>query len=472
MRKLVAYFLVGVWVGSSAIAQVNPSDRPTASAGISASGDTVDAFINERMRAMQIPGLALAVLKDGQLIKLQAYGAANLETSTPATPESVFMVASLSKAFIATAVLLLQQDGKLSLNDKVSQYIKGLPDGWSNISLLQLLQHTSGLLRDPGDYHPYVEQGDTAVIQSMYTVPLHARPGQKWLYSNVGYYLLAEVITRVSGQSWDRFITKRIFVPGGMKATRINSTKTIILHRVDGYQQTANGRINAEQWLAVRPSSGFLSTIQDLAQWDTFLDKGAGLTNANRALLWTPGQLTDKTPLNYELGWYIDSFLGRPRIHHDGQYPGFRADYERFPDDRLSVIVLANSDHQPLESLAIKIAGLYASRLTTPTFAIKVKTPSMAVTKGSPVAIDITARDEGQAAPGSILEMEIWDASGQVGYKQHQENVAFAAAETKRFPFLWTPQQAGVYTVNVGTYGPRWVLGYTWKLNLATIQVK
>lgn len=124
--------------------------------------DAVDKFVAERMQALKIPGLALAVLKDGKVLKMSVYGQANLETETPVKPESVFMIASLSKQFIATAILLLQKDGKLSLDDKVSKYLDGFPDAWKEITFRQLLTHTSGIVRAPADYHPYRQQSAKA----------------------------------------------------------------------------------------------------------------------------------------------------------------------------------------------------------------------------------------------------------------------------------------------------------------------
>jgi D-alanyl-D-alanine carboxypeptidase len=434
--------------------------------------DVVDKFVTERMQDMKIPGLALAVLDEGKILKMSVYGQANLETQTPVTPESVFMIASLSKQFIATAILLLQKDGKLALDDKVSKYLNGFPDLWKEITFRQLLNHTSGIVRDPADYHPYKQQPVTEVIEAMYAVPLNSKPGEKWLYSNAGYYILAEAITKISGKPWDKFIYERLFVPAGMTATRPTSPSDLIPNRVSGYHQNPEGRINAENWIAVRPSSAFLSSVQDLAKWDVFLDKGNLLTESERQLLWTRGTLLDNKPVNYGLGWYVGSYLGRTRINTDGQHPGFRADYERFPDDKLSVIVLANADNRGVERMAVKIAGFYKETLAAPSFTITVKTPPNPLSAKNPIVVEIQARnDDKKAAPGTILEMEIWDEAGKSVYKQSKANVDYAAGEIQKYNFSWTPEKAGKYTVNVGTYGPRWTPDYTWKVNLATIVV-
>lgn len=432
----------------------------------------VDEMINAWMQNRHIPGLALAVIREGKIIKLQSYGQANIETGTPVTEESVFMTASLSKQFIATAVLLLQQEGRLSLDDRAAKYIDSLPVSWNEITIAQLLSHTSGIIRDPSDYHPYTDQPVMEVIRSMYDVPLRTKTGEQWLYSNVGYYILAELITRVSGKPWDSFITERIFTPAGMKNTRTTSVKDIVAHRAAGYHYTTGGILNAENWIAVRPSGAFLSTIRDLAVWDIFLDKSNLLNEQSRRLLWTPTVLNSQKPVLYGLGWYVESFLGRARVHHDGQYPGFRADYERFSDDRLSVIILANLDNGGLESLALQTAALYEPNLVPPPFGVTVSAPGQAVDKGVVVPIEISVTDKGKAAPGTVMEMEIWDESGKPVNKQNRQNENFAPAETKTFNFSWTPVQPGVYTVNIGVYGPRWTPSYSWNVKLATITVR
>ena len=432
---------------------------------------SVDSYIRGRMQDLHIPGLSIAVIKEGSIVQAKGYGLANLETNTPATPETVFKTASLSKPIIATAVMLLVQEGKIGLDDKVSKYLDGTPDSWREITIRHLLTHTSGIVRDPSDYHPYSEQAVTDSIKAVYPVPLSFQPGEKWLYSNVGYHALAEIITKVSGRPWDEFIAEKLFVPARMTSTRTTTVTEIVPHRASGYQWKNDRMIHAEDWIAVRPSGAFLSTVLDLAKWDAFLDANSILSAASRKLMWTPVTLNDKKSADYGFGWFVDSFLGHSRIHHDGQFPGFRSDYEHFEDDKLTVIVLANCDQARLESLAVKIAGFYAPALATPPFTLRAEVVSQGVASGNPLAIRVTATDDGKAAPDSVVEMEIWDDSGAAVYKQHQRNETFNAGQTKTYEFMWTPAKAGRYTVNVGAYGPKWVPSYAWKQYAATITV-
>ena len=440
-------------------------------ASVPVRADAVDDRVKAQMQALHIPGLSIAVVEKGRLIKAAGYGLANVETDSPATPETVYKIASLSKQFLAAAVMLLVEEGKIGLDDRAQKYLNGSPESWKNITVRHLLTHTSGIVRDPSDYHPYKEQQPSNVIESVYPLPLSFQPGEKWLYSNVGYYVLAEIISKASGKSWSAFISERLFAPAGMTATRVLTLTAIVPNRASGYEQTDSGMVNAENWIAVRPSGAFLSTVLDLAKWDAFMDSHSPITAANRKQMRTPVSLNDGTSADYGFGWYVDSFLGRARIHHDGQYPGFRSDYERFENDQLSVIVLANSGSSRVDSLAIKIAGFYVPTLATPPFTTSAKTPAQLVPSGKPVTIDITAKDDGKAAPGSIVEIEVWDELRKPVHKQNRSNENFGPGEMKTYEFSWTPANAGKYTVSVGIYGPKWTPSYSWNQEMITVTV-
>ncbi|ACU05166.1 serine hydrolase domain-containing protein [Pedobacter heparinus] len=432
----------------------------------------MDSLIKKWMADTHTPGLAIGVLKRGHLAKIKTYGIADVESGAPLTDESVFMIASLSKQFISFAILLLEQENRLSLQDPAVKYITELPDPLNKMTIYQLLTHTSGLVRDPENYHPYDRQAIMDVIKSMYTIPLNAQPGDKWLYSNAGYFILAEIITRVSGSPWDTFIINKLFIPANMTKTRTGTVSEIIPGRVAGYNYTKQGLVNTEKWIAVRPSGAFVSTINDMVKWDNFLDTTHLLSPERKSLLWKPARLNNGVLLNYALGWYAEPFVGTTRIHHDGQYPGFRSDYERFPDEGLTLIILSNLDNGPLESLAIKAAGILNPKLTLPPFNIRVKVPEKVAAGDLKIPIDITIVDEGKDIVNSLIEMEIWDESGKSVYKQHAEGLNFSSAEPKQLLFSWSPQKAGRYTVNIGVYGSRWAFSYAWMTNLVTIKVQ
>ena len=427
----------------------------------------VDDFIRAEMDNRHIPGLSLTVLKDGELIAIRNYGVANMENGAPVTSRTVFKIASLSKAFIADAILLLDQDGKLALDDRATKYLPDAPESWRAITIRQLLNHVSGIVRDPPDYHPYEAQGPMDVIRSAYALPLASVPGEKYLYSNIGYYVLAEILSRTSGQSWDSYIAAHFLVPAGMTATRLTTRETVP-NRAAGYYWREGRYRNAEEWVAVRPSGAFLSTPEDMARWDRFQHSPQfPLTVESRTLAVTPPKLRDGS--NYGFGWTVDSFLGRSRIHHDGVFPGFRSDYEKF-DGGLSVILLTNAENGSVEGLAVEIAGFFDPSLKAPHFAVSASAPGSAQA-GTDVAIAVSATDLDRAAPASLVEMEIWDAANKPVFKQHRAGEDFAASESRRYSFTWTPQTPGTYSINIGAYGPGWVTSYGWREKAATIRV-
>jgi CubicO group peptidase (beta-lactamase class C family) len=281
-----------------------------------------DALVEANMQKMHIPCLSLAAVKNGEVIRAAGYGIANLETGTPAAPETVYKTASLSKQVIAAAIMLLAQDGKVSLDDKINKYLDDPPEAWSHITIRHLLTHTSGLVRDPADYHPYEDRPITAVIKDSYSLPLAFQPGEKFLYSNIGYYVLAQLITKTAGEPWNQFIAERLFAPAHMTSTRLARVQDIVPHRAIGYHYTGTGMQNAENWIAIRPSGAFMSSVLDLANWGMFLDSTTLLTPSSRDLMWTPVTLNDRTTADYGFGWAVNSLFGHTRIHHDGQFPG------------------------------------------------------------------------------------------------------------------------------------------------------
>src|ERR1044071_8549794 len=186
--------------------------------------DEVDDYVEAQRQWLHIPGLAIAVVQNGQTVKARGYGLANVETGTPATGESVFKIGSVSKQFMAAAVVLLARDGKIGLDEPASKYLEDAPEAWKEITIRQLLTHTSGLVREAPGFDPLKAQTDADFLKLAAPVPLRFRPGEKWEYSNVGYYVLAEIIRKVTGKSWGEFVTERLFVPAGMSSTRTITT--------------------------------------------------------------------------------------------------------------------------------------------------------------------------------------------------------------------------------------------------------
>jgi D-alanyl-D-alanine carboxypeptidase len=268
-----------------------------------AQGDAIDDYAREQLKAFGLPGLSLAIVEDGKIARAGAYGLADPSRDTPATTTTVYKIASVSKQFVTTAIMLLVQDGKLQVDDPVSRHLEGTPPAWQPITIRHLMAHTAGLPRESPAFEPNKVKSDAEIVKATYAMPLRFPPGSKWEYSNAGYYALAEIITRVAGQPWTRFIQDRIFTPAGMMVTAPTNVTPTLANRARGYSGTDN-RQPADEWLALRASGAFLSTVEDLARWDALLYTDTILTDASRRQMWTPVRLTDGTTHPYGFGWH------------------------------------------------------------------------------------------------------------------------------------------------------------------------
>ena len=351
-RRILALVLALGTSGATLPAQPNATAR-----------DSVDRYISAEMARMHIPGVSVAVVRAGKVIKAQGYGIADLEHEIPVTPQTVFKIGSVSKQFLATGIMLLVQDGRLGLDDPVSKYYPGAPESWRGITVRHFLTHTSGVLREGPAFDPFKVQADSIVIQSAFARPLEFPTGSKYQYCNVCYFTLADLIARVSGKPWDEFLAERVFRPTGMTATRTTTTSELVPRRARGYTWRATGYVNAQEFFALRPSGAFLSTALDLAKWDSVLYQDRMLTKASRQAMWSPVRLTSGALSQYGFGWRLDSLQGHWHVHHGGTLPGFRAQMSRFPNDSLTVIVLTNADGARPDELARGVARIY---LATP----------------------------------------------------------------------------------------------------------
>lgn len=302
------------------------------------------------MKRQNVPGLSLAVVKDGKVVKAAGYGLADLEGKVAATPETVYHIGSISKQFVAATLLVLAQEKRLGLDDRVAEHLRDAPPAWRAITIRHLLTHTSGIERDLPAFDSAKDQDNTQILRSVFPLPLRFQPGEKWEYSNSGYSVLAEIIGTVTGRPWFDYVRERIFTPLGMTATRPTNTTERIAQRARPYTDN-NKLLPVEPWKALHPAGGFLSTVLDLAKWDAALYTDRILTATSRQQMWTPVTLIDGTSQPYGLGWELNSPLRnygpigtRKVVSHGGSLKGFRAEYARFVDDRVSVILLMNQD--------------------------------------------------------------------------------------------------------------------------------
>ncbi|HWN98872.1 MAG TPA: serine hydrolase domain-containing protein [Blastocatellia bacterium] len=335
---------------------------------ISARADQLDDYIKSEMEKQHIPGLSIAIVRDGKVIRAQGYGLANVELNVPATAQTVFRIGSVSKQFIATGIMLLVEEGKVSLDDKVGKYLEGTPDTWKEITVRHLLTHTSGLVRESPAFNPLKDQNNAEIIKAAYSLPLSFATGSKWEYSNLGYFILAEIISKASGQPWPEYMADRVFKPLGMSSTRTISLKEVVPNRASGYDWSKPKVENADILIALRPSGAFDSTVLDLAKWDAALYSDRILKQSTRKQMWQPlAETTRKNPggrvTSYGFGWFIDKVNGRTVVFHGGSQPGFRADFERFVDDKVTIIILTNSDQAKPEAIARGVAAFYITGL-------------------------------------------------------------------------------------------------------------
>jgi CubicO group peptidase (beta-lactamase class C family) len=329
--------------------------------------DGVDDLVRNEMRRHPIPGLALEIITNGKPAKIAGYGLANLEWHSAVTPETVFEIGSMTKQFTAAGILLLAQEGKLSVDDKLSRYLKDTPESWANITLRHLLTHTSGIRNYTGldgfELTRHLTQAQ--FIRRIGSEPLDFQPGAKWSYCNSGFNLLGYVIENVSGQGYWQFMREHIFGPLGMSSTTSRDPRNIIPFRASGYETDRAGRyVNRDYDLTDIFSAGaIVSTVGDLAKWNASLDNHTLLTAATEQEMWTPVRLNNGTTHAYGFGWFLDPLQGWQNIGHSGSTSGFSASLQRFPKNGLAVILLTNSNETGIATkLAKEIALLYLAK--------------------------------------------------------------------------------------------------------------
>ncbi len=325
--------------------------------------DSTDIIVKQMMDKQKIVGLSLAVIKNGKAVTNKGYGLANAELNVPVNAETVIRLGSVSKQFFTTAILKLMEEGKLAIGDSVHKFFSDAPETWRPITIKHLMSHTSGLQREGPAYDNFKMLPDIDIIRSAYSLPLAFKTGEKYQYCNVAYYMLADIITQVSGKPWHDYMHDKLFVPAGMHHTYLTDFYRIIPNRSQGYMHHNDTLINATAMFAIRPSGGFLSTSTDMVKWDKALrEKKIILRKENWEKLWQPViKTSDKAEEKayYGFGWVIDEYKGRKLIAHNGANIGFRSTYTRFVNDGLSIIILTNTDEANPRAIADALADYY-----------------------------------------------------------------------------------------------------------------
>ncbi|MCX7699710.1 MAG: beta-lactamase family protein [Gemmataceae bacterium] len=318
-----------------------------------------DAYMKARMayKATKFSGAVLAA-KNGQAIYAQGFGFANREYDIPNTPKTRFRLASVSKQFTATGIMILEHEGKLKLDDPISKYVANIPEAWGKATLHHLLSHTSGI---PENLRPALLKGmwgqyvaRDRLFEHLKNAPLDFQPGEKYAYSNTGYALLGRTIEKITGKTYEEFLRERIFVPLEMHDTGFDSRKLVLKNRAVGYGMEKDEYIHPFfiDLSQVDAAGSMYSTVEDLLKWNNALDTDRILPASSWERMWTP------VKNNYGYGWVRLTVFGRTLITHDGGLPGFVTTTWRFPKERVFVAVLANLEGSAVGRIARDLSAI------------------------------------------------------------------------------------------------------------------
>jgi CubicO group peptidase (beta-lactamase class C family) len=318
-------------------------------------------------------------VRNGHPVFRRGYGVTDRRTMHPIDGASNFRLASFTKQFTAACIMLLAHDGKLRYEDHLTDFFPQFPAYGKAITVRNLLNYTSGLPdyedlltsqypNTPDEKNPQIHDAGVLQLLAQQTRGKFA-PGSKWEYSNSGYAVLAMIVEKVSGKPFGQFLQERIFTPLKMTNTlAYEKGKNEVPQRAYGHIKHDGGWRETDQssTSAVLGDGGIYSSLDDLEKWDRALREHSLLSEAEMLPALTPVQPTsgsakspERKPVSYGFGWFLDSYRGRKRSFHDGETVGFRTTIQRFADDKLTVIVLANRDDVDPEALALKVADLY-----------------------------------------------------------------------------------------------------------------
>ncbi|MGQ0642535.1 MAG: serine hydrolase domain-containing protein [Gemmatimonadaceae bacterium] len=332
--------------------------------------DRIDVFVNSELQRQKIPGVAVALVRRGELLAANGYGFANVEHRIAVTSETIFQSGSVGKQFTSAAVMLLVEDGLVTLEDPISKFFPDAPATWQAIRVRHLLTHTSGIPDYTTDAMDYRRDYSEAELAKMaYGLTLEFEPGSRWNYSNTGYVLLGTIIRKVSGRFYGDILKDRVFAPLGMKTARVISEEDIVTNRAAGYR-LVNGQLKNQEWVAPQLNTtadgALYLTVNDLVAWDKGLRAKAVLKPESWARVFTPVTLNSGKTYPYGFGWSVAEDAGQPTQQHGGAWQGFQAYIARYLTDDLTIIVLANLSGANTERI---VQGIGA--LVNPAFAPK-----------------------------------------------------------------------------------------------------
>ena len=341
-----------------------------------ATQDSIDHFLITKMAEKKIPALQVAIVRDGKIVKHASYGTANLENNIKATEQSIFSINSITKAFTGVALMQLVEAGKLKLSDPLSKHLENLPADWRNITIQQVMTHTSGLPDMDGSDGMIMGKGDEDLAMAeVMKMPIAFKPGEKFSYNQTGYILVGQIITKLSGMHFTKFIETRQFETAGMKLTRFGDSYDVVPNSAGAYtltKQKGESFIrNDKPGVAYiqfpefyRTAAGILSTANDMAQWVMALKSGKLLKEQSSIdAMWTPAILNNgkvggfnRLTNGYAIGWPTVTREEHPAV---GPVGGGRAVVFMYLKDDLSIVVLSNLMGGNPDQFVDEIAGFY-----------------------------------------------------------------------------------------------------------------
>jgi CubicO group peptidase (beta-lactamase class C family) len=332
--------------------------------------DSIDRYVRTEVARYRIPGVSVAVLHGDSVVLARGYGYANVEHHVPATDSTIYQSGSVGKQFTGAAIVMLSEQGRLSLDDSITRFLPDGPAAWRGITIRHLLTHTSGI----GDYTDSTldsrrDYTEAELVTLAAKQPLEFTPGDRWSYSNTGYVLLGIIIHRVTGVFYGDFLRDHVFRPLGMRTTRVISEADIIPNRAAGYH-LVNDTLKNQDWVSpslnTTADGALYFSVRDLAQWAIALNHWKIPSRAGLEASWTPVRLNSGGTYPYGFGWQVAQQRGYRRIGHGGSRQGFRTAIQRYPDFDLTVIVLDNLEQSLPEAMTVTIAGILEPRLTPP----------------------------------------------------------------------------------------------------------
>jgi CubicO group peptidase (beta-lactamase class C family) len=384
-RLMILFVLCSCGAPPASAQKPTDSSQPSAQQIVA----RIDEYMNAAVKNYHYSGSVL-VARAGAPLFRKSYGMANYELNVPNTSQTRFRLASITKQFTATAIMILQERGKLNVSDPICKYLENCPPAWQPITVRNLLTHTSGILNHHAGLPRYAELTSdrqftyNGFVELFRAAPLQFTPGERYDYSNSGYFLLGLIIERVSGKTYAEFMRENIFAPLGMKNSGYDDSRTLVPNRADGYNWNGKSFINAPHHnMGVSFAAGSLySTTEDLLLWDQALYTEKIVSRKSLDEMFTPFRN------EYGYGWNVDKRFNRQRLRHSGGISGFSNDFARFPAERVAVIVLGNNRDAYSDNINSSLSAIvFAEPYEMPRQAISEALAAIITQKGVDFAV-------------------------------------------------------------------------------------